>query len=87
MVVEYIGEIIGQNVSNYREKHYEKHGVDMYMFRMGVDEIVDATFKGNMARFINHSCEVRLRRVQGEGGEGRECVFLSAASQSATRRL
>ena len=60
MVVEYIGEIIGQNVSNYREKHYEKHGVDMYMFRMGVDEIVDATFKGNMARYINHSCEVGL---------------------------
>jgi histone-lysine N-methyltransferase SETD1 len=32
--------------------------VDMYMFRIDHDRIVDATRTGNQARFINHSCEV-----------------------------
>ncbi len=58
MVLEYIGEKIGQNVANYRELDNDKKGVDMYMFRIGFDTIVDATFTGNQARFINHSCEV-----------------------------
>ena len=32
------------------------------MFRIDFDEVVDATMSGNEARFINHSCEVRLER-------------------------
>ena len=31
------------------------------MFRIDKDEIVDATMSGNMARFINHRCEVSLQ--------------------------
>jgi len=30
------------------------------MFRLDHDRIIDATFWGNAARFINHSCDVRL---------------------------
>jgi len=57
MVIEYIGEIIRQKVSDIRERRYEKLGIDSsYMFRMD-DEIIDATKKGNLARFINHSCD------------------------------
>ena len=29
------------------------------MFRIDDDEVVDATLRGNAARFINHCCEVR----------------------------
>jgi SET domain-containing protein len=29
------------------------------MFRIDDHYVVDATLKGNAARFINHSCEVR----------------------------
>ena len=28
-----------------------------YMFRVDSDYIIDATKKGNLARFINHSCD------------------------------
>ena len=28
------------------------------MFRIDNDDVVDATMSGNMARFINHKCEV-----------------------------
>lgn len=60
MVIEYIGEIIRQKIADIREKRYEKMGIgSSYLFRIDEDTIIDATFKGNLARFINHSCDVR----------------------------
>ena len=32
-----------------------------YLFRIDLDYVVDATKCGNLARFVNHSCEVRGR--------------------------
>ncbi len=59
MVIEYVGEIIRQSVADLREKKYEKLGIgDSYFFRIDKDNIIDATMKGNLARFINHSCDV-----------------------------
>ena len=29
-----------------------------YLFRIDADNVIDATLKGNMARFINHCCDV-----------------------------
>ena len=34
-------------------------GIGCYMFRLDRDRIIDATFSGNAARYINHSCAVR----------------------------
>lgn len=60
MVIEYVGETIRQSVGDLREKHYELEGMNSnYMFRIDSDTIVDATKCGNLARFINHSCDVR----------------------------
>ena len=60
MVIEYVGETIRQSVGDLREKHYELQGMNSnYMFRVDSDTIVDATKCGNLARFINHSCDVR----------------------------
>ena len=59
MVIEYVGEIVGQFVADRREREYDNKGVGCYMFRLDHDAIVDATFAGNEARFVNHSCEVR----------------------------
>jgi histone-lysine N-methyltransferase SETD1 len=59
IVIEYVGEVIGQKVADLREKQYEMNGIgSSYLFRVDEDMIIDATTKGNMARFINHCCEV-----------------------------
>lgn len=59
MLVEYMGEVIRQCVADLREKKYEEMGVgSCYLFRSDSDSIVDATRKGNLARFINHCCDV-----------------------------
>jgi hypothetical protein len=59
MVIEYIGEIVRQKVADYREKIYERSGIgSSYLFRIDDDTVIDATKKGNVARFINHCCTV-----------------------------
>jgi len=61
MVIEYVGQVVRQTVADLREKRYEAVGIgSSYLFRVDGDAIVDATRYGNLARFINHSCNVRL---------------------------
>lgn len=57
MIIEYSGEIIRNQLCDKRERDYELKGIGCYMFRIDEHEIIDATTKGNQARFINHSCE------------------------------
>ncbi|KAL9651213.1 hypothetical protein ABK040_008284 [Willaertia magna] len=58
MVIEYVGEVVRQHVADIREKRYEKMGIgSSYLFRLDDDFIIDATKRGNLARFINHSCD------------------------------
>lgn len=58
MVIEYVGQAIRQEVAEHRERVYERMGIgSSYLFRVDDDCIIDATKRGNMARFINHSCE------------------------------
>ncbi|CAH0677741.1 unnamed protein product [Spodoptera exigua] len=62
MVIEYAGEVIRAVLADQREKRYEamsgRRGVGgCYMFRIDDNLVVDATLKGNAARFINHSCD------------------------------
>ena len=57
MIIEYVGEKVRQAVANIREMKYDKQGMgSSYLFRIDEDTIVDATKKGGIARFINHSC-------------------------------
>ena len=61
MVIEYIGEIVSEKVADKREK--ENDGWGCYMFGLDKNEgersyVIDAIEKGNMARYINHSCKV-----------------------------
>lgn len=49
MVIEYVGEVIRQQVADKREKYYEKTGIgSSYLFRVDDDSVVDATKKGNL---------------------------------------
>nr|XP_029492914.1 histone-lysine N-methyltransferase SETD1B-A-like [Oncorhynchus nerka] len=57
MVIEYVGQCIRQVIADMREKRYEDEGIgSSYLFRVDQDTIIDATKYGNLARFINHSC-------------------------------
>ncbi|CAH0561809.1 unnamed protein product [Brassicogethes aeneus] len=57
MVIEYAGEVIRSILTDKREKYYNSKGIGCYMFRVDDNFVVDATMKGNAARFINHSCD------------------------------
>ena len=70
LIIEYVGEKVRQKVADMREMKYDKQGVgSSYLFRMMEDEIIDATKKGGIARFINHSCNpnctAKIIKVEG----------------------
>ncbi|GJN34603.1 hypothetical protein PR202_gb23281 [Eleusine coracana subsp. coracana] len=61
-VVEYVGEIIGQRVADKREIEYQsgkrqQYKSACYFFKIDREHIIDATRKGGIARFVNHSCQ------------------------------
>jgi hypothetical protein len=57
MIIEYIGELIRNEVANRREKVYSEQNRGIYMFRLNDDLVVDATISGGLARYINHCCD------------------------------
>ena len=64
MVIEYVGHVVRPVLSDVREKRYEKQGIgSSYLFRIDQDYVVDATKCGNLARFINHSCDVSVHFI------------------------
>ncbi|KAL8849275.1 MAG: hypothetical protein Q9221_005745 [Calogaya cf. arnoldii] len=57
MIIEYVGEKVRQQVADMRERQYLKSGIgSSYLFRIDENTIIDATKRGGIARFINHSC-------------------------------
>lgn len=71
MVIEYVGEVIRQQVADHRERQYEKQGnFSTYLFRVDDDLVVDATHKGNIARLMNHccvpNCNARILTLNGQ---------------------
>ena len=94
MIIEYVGEKVRQEIADLRERRYEKSGIgSSYLFRIDEGHVVDATKKGGIARFINHSCmpncTAKIIRVDGDKriviyalrdiarGESCVCVFPS----------
>lgn len=63
MVIEYAGELIRSTLTDKRERYYDGRGIGCYMFKIDDNLVVDATMRGNAARFINHSCEVCFKRT------------------------
>lgn len=83
MVIEYVGEVVRQSVADHRERRYEQEGVGgSYLFRIDDDTVIDATKKGNIARFINHSCSVGLYIVRvGSAGEEWNWIRMSLCNE------
>ena len=70
MIIEYVGEKVRQQVADMRERQYLKSGIgSSYLFRIDENTVVDATKRGGIARFINHSCTpnctAKIIRVDG----------------------
>ena len=70
MIIEYVGEKVRQQVADMREKQYLKSGIgSSYLFRIDENTVIDATKKGGIARFINHSCTpnctAKIIKVEG----------------------
>ncbi|KAI9209813.1 uncharacterized protein BJ171DRAFT_485101 [Polychytrium aggregatum] len=56
-VIEYCGEILPRSVFLKRIRQYHETGAKhFYFMSLKSDEIIDASQKGNIARFMNHSC-------------------------------
>ena len=47
-----------QGLADKRERYYDSQNIGCYMFSINEEAIIDATMRGNAARFINHSCDV-----------------------------
>ncbi|KAL3618427.1 hypothetical protein CASFOL_038748 [Castilleja foliolosa] len=77
-VIEYVGELIRPSISDIRERHYEKMGIgSSYLFRLDDGYVVDATRRGGIARFINHSCEPNCY-TKVISVEGQKKIFIYA---------
>ncbi|KAJ1393103.1 SET domain [Sesbania bispinosa] len=77
-VIEYIGELIRPRISDIRERQYEKMGIgSSYLFRLDDGYVVDATKRGGVARFINHSCEPNCY-TKVISVEGQKKIFIYA---------
>ncbi|XP_077212397.1 histone-lysine N-methyltransferase ATXR7-like isoform X2 [Tasmannia lanceolata] len=71
-------------ISDIRERQYEKMGIgSSYLFRLDDGYVVDATKRGGIARFINHSCEPNCY-TKVITVEGQKKIFIYAKRQIST---
>ncbi|XP_063780869.1 histone-lysine N-methyltransferase NSD2 isoform X2 [Pseudophryne corroboree] len=57
-VNEYIGELIDEEECMARIRHAQENDIShFYMLTIDKDRIIDAGPKGNLSRFMNHSCQ------------------------------
>jgi [histone H3]-lysine36 N-trimethyltransferase len=56
-IFEYIGEVVGEAAFRRRTRQYDDEGIKhFYFMSLNKGEFIDATKKGNLGRFCNHSC-------------------------------
>jgi len=77
-IIQYIGEVVNLNSEEGKDRlqMYSK-STCTYMMKLGSYEVIDPTFKGNMARFINHSCDPNCE-TQKWNVLGETCVGIFA---------
>ncbi|EFC42671.1 predicted protein [Naegleria gruberi] len=75
-ITEYVGEVISVDKFETRTKRSYKKSLHHYCMNMNENEIIDATWMGNIARFINHSCAPNARTQTWDvNGQNRVGIF------------
>lgn len=67
-LIEYIGEIITNEEADQR---YDDEGMarhHTFLFTLDNKRVIDGNRSGNIARFINHSCQPNCEAVEEDGG-------------------
>jgi len=83
-VYEYLGEMIDSVEFSRRKQGYHQRG-DTHFYFMNVDgnEVIDATEKGGLSRFINHSCDPNCEMQKWiVGGKPRMAIFASKSIEA-----
>ncbi|XP_042482254.1 histone-lysine N-methyltransferase ASHH2 [Macadamia integrifolia] len=61
-LIEYVGEVLDLHDYEARQREYASRGQKhFYFMTLNGSEVIDACAKGNLGRFINHSCEPNCR--------------------------
>ncbi|KAL5993096.1 hypothetical protein ACLOJK_014017 [Asimina triloba] len=80
-LIEYVGEVLDLHTYEARQREYaarcQKH---FYFMTLNGSEVIDACAKGNLGRFINHSCDPNCRTEKVEPSvllmwQGEEVTF------------
>ncbi|KAJ5728055.1 hypothetical protein N7493_004385 [Penicillium malachiteum] len=57
LIYEYVGEVVGEAQFQKRRRDYDAQNIKhFYFMSLNKGEFVDATKRGNLGRFCNHSC-------------------------------
>ena len=80
-IMEYVGEVLDYNKFKKRAKKYSKDDVQhFYFMALSSEHYIDASNKGNISRFINHSCSPNAETQKWTvGGELRVGFFSKKA--------
>ncbi|KAL8482235.1 hypothetical protein ACS0TY_028403 [Phlomoides rotata] len=61
-LIEYVGEVLDVRAYEARQREYAMNGhKHFYFMTLNGSEVIDACAKGNLGRFINHSCDPNCR--------------------------
>lgn len=76
-VIEYVGEVIDDKTCEERLWKMKHSGeTNFYLCEINRDMVIDATYKGNKSRFINHSCRPNTEMQKWrDSGETRIGIF------------
>lgn len=85
-IIEYVGEVLDNKLFEKRAKKYsENKNIHYYFMALKSNAIIDATKKGNISRFINHSCdpnaETQKWTVNGELASGSSAERISSKAR------